>query len=238
MNLLQKIATAFRGAGRETLEQVVDANGLRIFEQEIHDCQHAITTAKRQLSNVLAERMRLQRDITEVESAIAGAEGRLADAIAADDAERMRCDAEWIADKEQFKRKQSDKLSRIREHEARLKKGLKAAVRQVEDYQLELRAMKTTESARRATLETSGHISLIDNRLSRTMESLDRIKSRQQAFADSMEAMVEVDEVLSRDQEMHRKQQQSAASAVLDRVRRGMEDAGNRQAAGAEAVRE
>ncbi len=237
MSLLQKIATAFRGAGRETLEQVVDANGLRIFEQEIHDCQHAITAAKRELSNVVAERMRLQRDIADVESAIAEAEDRLTEAITAGDAEQMRCYSEWIADKERFKRKQSAKREQIQDHEARLKKELKAAVRQVEDYQLELRAMKTTESARRATLETSGQISLIDNRLSRAMKSLDRMKARQQSLADSMEAMVEVDEALSCGEEIQRKQQ-SAASAVLDRVRRGMEDAGNRRAAGAEAVRE
>ena len=35
MSILKKIATAFRGGAREIGELVVDANGTRIFEQEI-----------------------------------------------------------------------------------------------------------------------------------------------------------------------------------------------------------
>ena len=39
MSILKKIATAFRGGAREVGELIVDANGTRIFEQELKDAQ-------------------------------------------------------------------------------------------------------------------------------------------------------------------------------------------------------
>ena len=46
MSILKKIATAFRGGAREVGELIVDANGTRIFEQEIKDAQDHMHKAK------------------------------------------------------------------------------------------------------------------------------------------------------------------------------------------------
>lgn len=42
MNVLSKIFTAIRGGAREAGEAIVDANAVRIFEQEIADSKNHI----------------------------------------------------------------------------------------------------------------------------------------------------------------------------------------------------
>jgi len=49
MSILRKIMTAVRGGAREVGELVVDANGTRIFEQEIQDAKTHLNKAKHDL---------------------------------------------------------------------------------------------------------------------------------------------------------------------------------------------
>lgn len=46
-SVFDKLWTALRGGVREIGDAVVDANGIRIFEQEIKDAQANIATAKK-----------------------------------------------------------------------------------------------------------------------------------------------------------------------------------------------
>ena len=55
MGMLEKIITAIRGGMREVGETIVDANGTRIFEQEIKDAENKLNEAKRDLTGVLAK---------------------------------------------------------------------------------------------------------------------------------------------------------------------------------------
>ena len=57
MSILKKIMTAIRGGAREVGELVVDANGTRIFEQEIKDAKTHLDRAKRDLTDVMAKQM-------------------------------------------------------------------------------------------------------------------------------------------------------------------------------------
>ena len=58
MRVFAKLFTAVRGGVREAAEVVVDANALRIFEQEIYECESALQQAKKDLSRVMAEKLR------------------------------------------------------------------------------------------------------------------------------------------------------------------------------------
>ena len=50
MSILKKMFTALRGGVREVGESIVDANGIRIFEQEIEDAKNALNKAKTSIS--------------------------------------------------------------------------------------------------------------------------------------------------------------------------------------------
>ena len=56
MGIIHKLATALRGSMRESAEQLVDANGLRIFAQEIHECKTNIQHSKQQLAAIIVQK--------------------------------------------------------------------------------------------------------------------------------------------------------------------------------------
>ena len=61
MTLWRKVGTLFRASAHEPLEQLVDANALRIMEQELRDTEHAMLLAKRELAGLMATIKQLQR---------------------------------------------------------------------------------------------------------------------------------------------------------------------------------
>jgi len=63
MGILKKILTAIRGGAREVGESIVDANSIRIFEQEIKDAEGHLEKAKRDLTEVMAKEMEASRKI-------------------------------------------------------------------------------------------------------------------------------------------------------------------------------
>ena len=75
-NLMKKIATAIRGGTRESLQSVVDANALRILEQEIYEAEACLDTSKRQLATVVADKTRLGRELATLRASIAAKEAQ------------------------------------------------------------------------------------------------------------------------------------------------------------------
>ena len=61
MTLWRKVGTLFRASAHEPLEQLVDANALRIMEQELRDTENAMLLAKRELAGLMATIKQLQR---------------------------------------------------------------------------------------------------------------------------------------------------------------------------------
>lgn len=49
MNLWRKLSTLFKASAQEPLEGLVDANGIRIFEQEIRQAEQAMVRSKHEL---------------------------------------------------------------------------------------------------------------------------------------------------------------------------------------------
>ena len=70
MSVLKKIITAVRGGAREVGEFVVDANGTRIFEQEIKDAETHLRKAKQDLTDVMAKQMQAGRKVASTKNEI------------------------------------------------------------------------------------------------------------------------------------------------------------------------
>ena len=56
MSILQKILTLFRGTAHEAGQAVVDANALKILDQEIRDAGTELARSKEELTKVMAQR--------------------------------------------------------------------------------------------------------------------------------------------------------------------------------------
>src|SRR5690606_41434485 len=81
MSVLRKIWTALRGSARELGDAVVDANSIRIFEQEIRDAQAAIDDSKRALTGGMADKMKIDRRLAELNDLIADDEASAGKAL-------------------------------------------------------------------------------------------------------------------------------------------------------------
>jgi phage shock protein A len=71
MGIFAKLTTLARGAARESAEVLLDANAIRVFEQEIVDVEESIQLRKQAMSEVIVARNQIGREIESIQSIIA-----------------------------------------------------------------------------------------------------------------------------------------------------------------------
>lgn len=197
MRIMQKLATALRGGVRETAEMVIDANSLRIFAQEIHECEMHIKQTKQHLAQIIAEKMRIKREMDTIKFNICRYEKDIATKLEqGDEAAAMRV-AQCVADKEPILDRQEQNYHQVSQHEQQLQKTLKNMVSKLENYQMEYRLVQATakmqDSQDRMAIGSKGALSHFGD----MQDSVSRIKERQQKFADQMTAMEQIDAELA-----------------------------------------
>lgn len=193
MSVLSKLVTLFRGSVRELGESVIDANGTRIYEQEIVDARNAIAQARQDLTLVMAKEMQAAREIERLKGEMARFEGMAVDALNKDKQElaeevALRV-AELEGEMEAQVRAHSDYAMKV----SRLKELIKTGENRIREHERELAMAKTTESVYRATATISQNIGAGGSRLMTAKESLDRIKQRHQDLSDRMMAAEQLD---------------------------------------------
>jgi len=221
MDVLKKIGTALRGGTREALEVVVDANGIRILSQEVHDAESAVQSAKHNLCKVTAEKIRLQREIESLEQTNTAEEQRAIEFLNSNNQGAAQEIARLIADNELLLKDLSSKQQQLEQHELELKQLLHSAVKQIEQYRRELRMVQATRSAQMAVEKISSSDDLLPRRLGDMRNSLSRIKERQQNTVDRLQAEKIVVQEFPDNSNMPNGTEvtQEAVASVLDRLR-------------------
>lgn len=193
MSLWQKLNTLFRASAQEPLEALVDANSIRIFQQELRDAEQAIARSKRELACVIAEKNRLQRHNQALRENLAGKENQAKQALQkGEDALALEL-AEVIADDEQILSVQDRQLEQLKQQEKFLRKQLKQVVRVVASYHAELRLARANQSAENAVKQLRGYSRGLSSQMVQMEDSLQRIRQQQQRFSDFDEAMMAVE---------------------------------------------
>ena len=131
MSLWIKLNTLFRATAEEPLHNLVDANSIRIFEQEIRDAEKAIQHAKLQLATVMAEKRQLQRHNQALEENIANKERQACEALDKQEEELARDVAELIAEDEQLLQQQRKQVAYLEKQENHLKRQLRIAANSI-----------------------------------------------------------------------------------------------------------
>jgi hypothetical protein len=70
MGILNKLTTLSRGVARESADRLLDANAIRIFEQEIIDIENMIHLRKQSMSEQLVARKQIDREIESVQALV------------------------------------------------------------------------------------------------------------------------------------------------------------------------
>jgi len=197
MQLLSKLFSAVRGGTRESLEMVVDANALRIMDQEIHDTETIINRSKQDLMQVVAEKIRLEREIKALKASLGHVEEKVLKALENENEEIAHEQASWIAENEVVLRDAQQKHRQLEKYELDLSRQLKKAIRQMQHYRREWRMAKATESSQLASKRIHNRNHNLGSQISNMENSLRRIQEKQMDFADSLLAREEVEDSLS-----------------------------------------
>lgn len=193
MSILSKLFTAIKGGAREVGESIVDANGVRIFEQEIADAQNALQSAKKNLTEVMAKEMQTKRKVSAIDDSIAEHETFAGQALEKGDEALALEIAEKIAQFENDKVELEEVLATYSSSVAQLKGQVKEAEKTIKENQRQLSMVKTTESVQKATMAVNDTLSTNSNSMSSAKASLERIKQRQADRADQLAASKALD---------------------------------------------
>jgi phage shock protein A len=225
MNVFKKIMTAVRGGAREAGEAVVDANAIRILEQEIKDAENHMEKAKRDLTGVMAKQMQAERELRRTNDSITEHEGYVVKALDKGDEALALEVAEKIAALETEKHEQQEVVSSFQSHAERLKELVRKSERMIKDHERQLSMVKTTESVQKATAAITDNFAATNSKMSSAKDSLERIKKRQVDFEDRLKAAETLEEETS-DKSLQDKlkaagigEQDSNAQSVLARLK-------------------
>jgi len=225
MSLMKKIFTAIRGGAREAGEAIVDANSIRILEQEIKDAEDHIAKAKQDLTTVMAKEMQSSREIDRLKKQIEQYEGYAIEALNKSDEGLATEIAEKIASIEPELKLQEETKRSFSTHADRLKDLVKKTERQLGEHKRQLLMVKTTDSVQKATSAISDNFTNSNSKMMSATESLERIKQKQKDFDDKLKA-AEILESENPDTSLEAKMKQagigeqtSSASSVLDRIK-------------------
>lgn len=225
MNMLKKLFTAVRGGAREAGEAVIDANAIRILQQEIADAKNNLESARRSLTEVMAKEMQTKRQISTLEQNIAEHEDYAKQALDKGNESLAMEIAEKIADYEAQKKEQASVLAGFTQHVSKLKSQIKQAEKTISENERQLLMVKTTESVQKATMSVTDNIATNTSNMSSARESLERIKKRQQDRSDRMAAGETLQEEMSDDLASKMKAAgigdsgDASAQSVLDRLK-------------------
>lgn len=225
MNTMRKIYTAIRGSARENAESVIDANAIRIFEQEILDAEQAIMQSKQKLAYIMAERVQLERASQQLSEQIKSRESQAAKALKINDEPLANELAEDILNKEHEKSAQWTAIKNLTSREQALSQKIQQSAQQVLTFRRELSIAKANAYAQSASSQVGPQTSALETNLSDLKISLQRIQQKQQHLDDTTNALNSIENAIgesSLDQKVEQAgfgARQAEIQSVLERVR-------------------
>jgi phage shock protein A len=196
MGVIGKLVTLVRGSARELGESIVDAGGVRIYEQEIHDAKTAIAQAKLDLTGVMAKEMQSARDIERACAEIARLEALAVEALNKEREPLAEEVAARVAELEAELERQTRLHAEYAVQANRLKDLIKASDTKIREHERAVQMTRAAESVYKATQSIADSIGASGSRLVSARESLERIKKRHEDLSDRISAAETLDREL------------------------------------------
>ena len=188
MSILSKLLTLFRGVATEAGQKAVDANALKILDQEVRDAGTELTRSRDELTKLMAQAKLAQQKMdaragkmAEYGRYIEGALAKGDEGLARDVAIKLApLEAEQQAD--QTAKEQMDKSI------ITLKATIQKAEAQLRGMRQQIDTVKATEAVQKAQATIAARHAGANSQMRSALDSLDRIKSQQAERAARLEA--------------------------------------------------
>lgn len=183
MSIFTKLITLFRGTAHEAGAAVVDANALRILDQEIRDADTALGRARDDLATLVARRRMVEKELQNLTDQATRYESSARAALAKGDEALAMEVAQRISELETEVGTKTPQLAEMKAAEERMHKTIATTQQRVETLRREIDVVKVNDSVQKAQAAVASQGAGASARLGSAADSLKRIKERQ-AIAD------------------------------------------------------
>ena len=183
MSIFTKLITLFRGTAHEAGAAVVDANALRILDQEIRDADTALGRARDDLATLVARRRMVEKELQNLTDQASRYESSARAALAKGDEALAMEVAQRISELETEVGTKTPQLAEMKSAEERMHKTIATTQQRVETLRREIDVVKVNDSVQKAQAAVASQGAGASARLGSAADSLKRIKERQ-AIAD------------------------------------------------------
>jgi len=188
MNVWSKLLTAVRGGVNDFGEGVVDSQALRILDQEIREADEELKKSREALASMMARQKMSDESVKTLEAKISEYEGYAMKALDMGDEILGLEVAEKVAGLEVERNDEADRLAEIAESVASLRKTVAQAENNIKRLRQQVDTIRATESVQKAQMTVARRQGGSDAKLQTALESLERIKRRQERTAAELGA--------------------------------------------------
>lgn len=189
---LRKLWTALKGGSNEAIEAVVDTQSLRILDQELREAKSELLSCDQSLTKIMAKRKLVENKIKALEADV---ETYSNHAIAAsekgDESLAIEC-AEKVGEVEASLANEQALLQSFSSSEATLKANIAKAKTNVRRMEQQIDQIKATESVQKAQMAVSSRHMGANSKVKTALDSMERIKAKQQERAAELESAEEM----------------------------------------------
>jgi phage shock protein A len=194
MSMLSKLSALFRGTAHEAGQSVVDANALKILDQEIRDADSAQGKARDDLAGLVARRRMAENELTSFGEQISKYESSARAALGQGKTDLAREVAGRIAELETEIGTRGPQIENMKQAEARLRTAIASTDQKIETLRREIDIVKVNESVQRAQTSVALQSAGAQSRLGSAADSLQRIKQRQAVNEEKLRAGQELED--------------------------------------------
>jgi len=188
MSILRDMLTAMKGASNEVGEAIVDANAVRILEQELRGAEEAIGKAKQSLTRLKSTEIALKREVNTLQADIEDYEAKAIEALNENKEDIAVKVAERIAELENDRDEKAEEHSKLAVEVENINKMIKNRNKVIQKNKRELEKVRTIKELQKTTVSISSNFAATGSSVHRVSKALKRVKKKQAKWKDSMEA--------------------------------------------------
>ena len=199
MSLWSKVITALRGSANEAAEAIADTHALKILDQEVRDASQELNISKENLTEKMARQKVAEQKCATLKSKIAEFEDFAIQALEKNDEPLAMELAEKVAELEKQLNTEQNACDDYTHNAHKLRHAIKQAEQNIKQLKQQVETVKATDNVQRAQAAVAQRHTNSDSSLSAAMDTLERIKEKQELKAARFNAAQELADELSDD---------------------------------------
>ncbi len=189
---LKKLWTALKGGVNEATEAAADSQSIRILDQELREAKNELIACDQNLAKIMAKRKLTEKKVASLnEEVVTYTNHAITASEKGDEALALEC-AEKVADLEVALATEQEILNGFSQSEKALKENIQKAKTNVRRMEQQIDQIKATASVQKAQVAVSSRHMGANSKVKTALDSLDRIKPKQQEKAAELEAAEEM----------------------------------------------